>query len=85
LVKDRSIFRMSTGNWRRYVNDEYPVPKSSMASRTPVRLSSTNRSLMAVLSSSSTLSVISRVKVGGDSPQRFRASCTSSTNDASCS
>ena len=31
----RSTFSSSTGNFARYANDEYPVPKSSNEMRTP--------------------------------------------------
>ena len=39
-TKDWSIFRMSTGMLRSRDRDEYPVPKSSMAIRTPAACSS---------------------------------------------
>ena len=32
-----STLRVSKGYWRNAVSDEYPVPKSSMAKRTPSR------------------------------------------------
>jgi hypothetical protein len=34
-MNERSIFNESTGSFFRYASDEYPVPKSSTASRTP--------------------------------------------------
>ncbi len=34
-ISDRSIFNVSIGRSRRYASDEYPVPKSSIAIRTP--------------------------------------------------
>jgi hypothetical protein len=61
-TKERSIFKTSTGNWRRYESEEYPVPKSSIAIRTPRDLSRSRCLIASSASSMSTLSVTSMVR-----------------------
>ena len=79
-MNDLSIFRMSTGNWRRYDSDEYPVPKSSTAMRTPESRSAVRSSHTRSWSRSSRLSVISSTSADAGTPCRRSAARTSSTN-----
>ena len=60
-----SILRMSSGNRWRWLSEEYPVPKSSMARVTPSSLSARSTRSAEAASFMSALSVISRVRLAG--------------------
>nr|BFE78439.1 hypothetical protein GCM10020093_010400 [Planobispora longispora]BFE88652.1 hypothetical protein GCM10020093_112530 [Planobispora longispora] len=79
-MNERSIFKISTGNVRRYANDEYPVPKSSNAIRTPCARrsasTSTIRCVSAGLVASNMLSVTSNVNALRGNACRVKISST---------
>jgi hypothetical protein len=58
-TKERSIFNVSIEKRRMYDSDECPVPKSSIASRTPMRRKLSSIARVASLSSISSDSVSS--------------------------
>src|SRR5215211_2548737 len=58
-TKDLSIFSSSTGRRFRYASEEYPVPKSSIARRTPMSLSRERTCIARIGSARMVLSVIS--------------------------
>ena len=67
-LERQSILSTSTGNRRRCPSEEYPVPKSSSARRTPSAVSAPNTSPESSDSSSMAVSVISRVSRSGRQP-----------------
>ena len=73
-MNERSIFRMSTGNWRRYASDEYPVPKSSIATLMPSALTAVSWRAVASASRMIAVSVISMTSADGSSPVSVRVS-----------
>src|SRR5439155_15431493 len=67
-TNDRSILRKLTGNRLRYVNDEYPVPKSSIPMRTPMSRNWLSCRTVVASASMRTVSVISRASACGGRP-----------------
>ena len=67
-TNERSILRMSIGNCWRYASEENPVPKSSMASRTPKALSIFIGVTVVVDVCISADSVSSRTSMAGSNP-----------------
>ena len=78
-TNDRSIFRMSTGRCFRRDSDEYPVPKSSMARRTPRPCSSHSTRCVRSGSVMAAVSVISTTMRAGSAPARSRCESTRNT------
>jgi len=82
-TKDLSIFRVSTGRWRRCDRLEKPVPKSSIATRKPMRRSLSSVRLTPSTSRTMLVSVISRVSQVGAQPVAARIVSSSETMVAS--
>src|SRR5579863_1207422 len=59
MMKERSIFKVCTGSRAKWLNDENPVPKSSMAMPTPSARIARRLAMLNLTSSMMTLSVIS--------------------------
>jgi hypothetical protein len=78
-MNERSILSSSMGNRRRYVREDWPEPKSSMAILTPTSLSRQRWATVASASRIRTDSVTSRVTVPGSRRLAARASTTSLT------
>ena len=80
-TNDRSSLSLSAGNWCRYASDDWPVPKSSRATRTPMIRSCISRPLTAAGFSIATPSVNSTTRQRAGRPASRRASAMSSTSD----
>ena len=73
-MNERSTFSVSTEKRFKYDSDEYPVPKSSSAMRTPSRFNAAIFSCTSSGYSIIAVSVISSSRlVGGDAAARDRA------------
>ncbi len=70
ITNDRSILISLRGNYRRYASDEYPVPKSSTARRTPIALSRSRTPFARTGSFITVLSVISISSAAGRTANR---------------
>ncbi len=84
-MKLRSIFNTSTGKLFRYPSDAYPVPKSSMARRTPRARRRRRTPSVDSVSAARAPSVISSQTVSGRIPVRATIAATSSTRLGSMS
>ncbi len=67
-MNERSIFSASTGNRWRWASEEYPVPKSSIAIRTPSALIAVSRRAVSSMLRIRVVSVISIVSAAGSRP-----------------
>ena len=74
------IFSVSSGSCWRYCSDEWPVPKSSIAIRTPSSFSSRSSAAVRPTSVIRTVSVISIVSRCAGSPELTSAASTVSRN-----
>src|SRR4051795_4944503 len=75
---------MSSGKRCRWASDEYPVPKSSSASRTPSARSASSVSTVPVPFSMTALSVISSTSRRGGTPCSSSAARTVATRSGCC-
>ena len=76
---------MSSGSWLRLLSDEWPVPKSSIASCTDIHLSFCSVAEAPSKFSTTALSVSSRIREPGSNPVSRKADSTSSMRLASWS
>src|SRR6202795_4230331 len=81
-MNDWSIFILSNGNAVRQLSDEYPVPKSSSDSETPMPLSFCMNAWFSTARSSSTDSVSSISSRSGGKPEFFNADWITSNKSA---
>ena len=73
VVRERGILMMSTGSRTRCSREECPVPKSSMATRTPRRRTASSRVVARISPSISSVSTISRIRRSAGTPESASA------------